>query len=192
MGNYLKVDKRQQVVALLELGWSYRRIESEAGVRRETASRYDKLRRSKAAKVFPGSEGVSGRGINDLGDSGSAKPAKVTPGSESKPAKVFPGTKPRQCSSSAVFHDEIVEKVEAGLSAKRVWQDLVEEFGYGHAYESVKRYVLKLKVQRRVVTVLHPAPGEEAQVDFFRGVATFDSRTGQWNTARVKSPCLWR
>ena len=155
MGNYLKVDKRQQVVALLELGWSYRRIESEAGVRRETASRYDKLRRSKAAKVFP-------------------------------------GTKPRQCSSSAVFHDEIVEKVEAGLSAKRVWQDLVEEFGYGHAYESVKRYVLKLKVQRRVVTVLHSAPGEEAQVDFFRGVATFDSRTGQWNTARVKSPCLWR
>jgi len=70
LGNYLKVDKRQQVVALLELGWSYRRIESEVGVRRETASRYDKLRRSKPAKVFPGSRprqcssaAVSPRGV---------------------------------------------------------------------------------------------------------------------------------
>ena len=179
LGNYLKVHKRQQVVALLELGWSYRRIESEVGVRRETVSRYDKQRGSNPARAFPGSEVVSGRGINDLGDSGSSKAAKVTPGSESKAAKVFPGSRPRQCSSAVVYHDEIVEKVEAGLSAKRVWQDLVEEFGYGHAYESVKRYVRKLKVQRRVVTVLHSAPGEEAQVDFFRGVATFDSRTGQ-------------
>lgn len=187
MGNYLKVEKRQQVIALLELGWSYRRIESETGVRRETASRYDKLRRSKAARVFPGSEDVPEPGINDIGDSGSSKAAKVTPGSESKPAKVFPGSRPRQSSSAAVYHDEIVEKVEAGLSAKRVWQDLVEEFGYGHAYESVKRYVRKLKVQRRVVTVLHSAPGEEAQVDFFRGVATFDSRTGQW-----KRPWVFR
>ena len=111
----------------------------------------------------------------------------MTPGSASKAAKVFPGSKPRQCSSAAVFHDEIVEKLEAGLSAKRVWQDLVEEFGYGHAYESVKRYVRKLKGQRRVVTVLHSAPGEEAQVDFFRGVPTLDSRTGQW-----KKPWVFR
>jgi hypothetical protein len=29
LGNYLKVDKKQQVIALLQLGWSYRRIESE-------------------------------------------------------------------------------------------------------------------------------------------------------------------
>ena len=169
MGNYLKVEKRQQVVALLELGWSYRRIESETGVRRETVSRYDKQCGSNPAKVFPGSAEASGRRINDLGGSGSSKAAKVTPGSASKPAKVFPGSKPRQCSSAAVFHDEIVEKLEAGLSAKRVWQDLVEEFGYGHAYESVKRYVRKLKGQRRVVTVLHSAPGEEAQVIFSAG-----------------------
>ena len=78
MGNYLKVYKRQQVVALLELGWSYRRIESETGVRRETVSRYDKQRGSNPAKAFPGSEVVSGCGLNDLGDSESANPAKVT------------------------------------------------------------------------------------------------------------------
>ena len=44
MGNYLKMKQRQQVIALLELGWTYRRIETETGVRRETVSRYDRWR----------------------------------------------------------------------------------------------------------------------------------------------------
>ena len=56
MANYLQVKKRQQVIALLELGWSYRRIEAETGVRRATVSRYARLRRSNPSKVFPGSE----------------------------------------------------------------------------------------------------------------------------------------
>ena len=40
MGNYLQMAKRQQVLALQQLGWPFRRIEAEAGVRRETVSRY--------------------------------------------------------------------------------------------------------------------------------------------------------
>jgi hypothetical protein len=47
--------KKSQVLALLELGWSYRRIEAETGVRREAVSRYDQTRRSHAAETFPGS-----------------------------------------------------------------------------------------------------------------------------------------
>ena len=60
MANYLKVTKRQQVIALLELGWSYRRIEVDTGARRETVSRYDRLRCSNPAKVFPGYEPQAG------------------------------------------------------------------------------------------------------------------------------------
>ena len=41
MGNYLKMIDIQRIQALLELGWSYRRIERETGVRRETIARYD-------------------------------------------------------------------------------------------------------------------------------------------------------
>ena len=55
MGNYLKMADKQRILALLELGWSYRRIQREAGVRRETVSRYDPRRRPKAAKVSIGS-----------------------------------------------------------------------------------------------------------------------------------------
>ena len=56
MPNYLKMPKKSQVLALLELGWSYRRIEAETGVRRETVSRYDEARQANAAKTFPGSD----------------------------------------------------------------------------------------------------------------------------------------
>ena len=49
MPNYLQMPKQQQVLALLDLGWSYRRIEAETGVRRETVSRYDQRRRGNAA-----------------------------------------------------------------------------------------------------------------------------------------------
>ena len=56
MPNCLKMPKKAQVLALLELGWSYRRIEAETSVRRETVSRYDRARRANAAKTFPGSE----------------------------------------------------------------------------------------------------------------------------------------
>jgi transposase len=63
---------------------------------------------------------------------------------------------------------------------QRVWQDLQEEYDYNHSYESVKRYVRKLRRRRRAVGVMHTIPGEEAQVDFFQGAPTLDERTGQW------------
>ena len=54
MANFLKMEKKQTVLALLRLGWAYRRIERETGVRRETISKYDPSLDSKAAKVAPG------------------------------------------------------------------------------------------------------------------------------------------
>jgi transposase len=185
--NYLKMLKRKQVLALLELGWSYRRIQAETGVRRETVSRYDRIRRAKAAKVFPGSGDLAG-GLDppDPAPDGSAaeaaasNPAKVFPGSVSKAAKVFPGSERSSRSAAAAFHDLIVEKHEARLSLQRIWQDLTEDYGYAHSYESIKRYVRSLCRKRKIVGVFPTAPGEEAQIDFFRGAPTLDAETSQW------------
>jgi transposase len=55
MGNYLKMIDKQRIQALLDLGWSYRKIERETGVRRETISSYDPCHVSKPAKVSTGS-----------------------------------------------------------------------------------------------------------------------------------------
>ena len=71
LGNYLKMADTQRVQALLELGWSYRRIERETGVRRETVASHDPRRVSKPAKVITGSP------------AGEPKPAKVITGGRS-------------------------------------------------------------------------------------------------------------
>ena len=70
MGNYLKMIDKQRIQALLDLGWSYRKIERETGVRRETISGYDPRHASKAAKVSTGEI---------------AKPARVSTGSAVEP-----------------------------------------------------------------------------------------------------------
>jgi transposase len=183
MPNYLQMSKQQQVVALLALDWSYRRIEAETGVRRETVSRYDRTRRANAAKVFPGSAPAAPDASEADGPSDDPNAANVFAGSPPNAAKLFPGLgtpPPRSRGVAAAYRTAITEKRDAGLSAQRIWQDLVEEFGYGASYESVKRFVRTLAPPRRAVGVFHCAPGAEGQVDFFRGAPTLHAGSGEW------------
>jgi len=166
MPNYLKMPKQQQVTALLALDWSYRRIEAETGVRRETVSRYDRRAKANAAKVFPGSDGADPPVPEGEGADAAANAAKVFAGSAPNAAKVFPGSTalgpPRSRCTAAAYRTAITEKCDAGLSVQRIWQDLVEEYGYGASYESVKRFIRTLPSSpRRAVGVYHCAPGAD-------------------------------
>ena len=188
MGHYLTMPKKSQVLALLELGWSYRQIEAETGVRRETVSRYDRARSANAAKTFPGSD--VDRAVTAAAESGdlpdpslpdASNAATAFPGSPPNPAKTFPGSRrPRARFEAAPYRTTILEKLDEGLTVQRIWQDLGEEFGYGASYESVKRYVRTLVPTHRAVGVFHCAPGAEGQIDFFRGAPTLDTATGEW------------
>jgi transposase len=180
MPNYLKMPKKSQVLALLELGWSYRRIEAETGVRRETVSRYDRQRPGNAAKTFPGSDPSPPPASGDSASAEASNAATPFAGSGPNPAKTFAGSGTRARFAAATYRTAIREKLDAGLSLQRIWQDLVEEYGYGASYESVKRFVRTLAPTRRAVGVFHCAPGAEGQVDFFRGAPTLDAGTGQW------------
>ena len=168
--------KRQQVIALLALGWTFRQIERETGVRRETVSRYSRPVEANPAKVFPGEGGPEAPP-----EAAEAQETGVLgPADGSNPAKMFSGSRLRPRSVPPRYRDVILEKLESGLTVQRVWQDLQEEYDYAHSYESVKRYVRKLRRRRRAVGVMYTIPGEEAQVDFFQGPPTLDERTGQW------------
>lgn len=172
MGNYLKMVDRQRVLALLELGWSYRRIEKETGVRRETIARYDPRRAAKPANPTAGSS----EDVDGIGVVGGQKRPNPTAGSASVP-NLLPGP----ASAAEPFRAEIEAGLRRGLTAQRIWQDLVEEHGFGHGYESVKRFARRLRGQRpEVVDVLEHPPGEEAQVDYFQGPPTLDPTTGRW------------
>ena len=68
------------------------------------------------------------------------------------------------------FREIIVAKLELGLTATRIHQDLVAEHGFRPKYHSVRRYVARLQRSsplpyRRMET----APGEQAQIDFGTG-----------------------
>jgi transposase len=151
MGNYLKMADRQRIQALVDLGWSYRRIQRETGVDRETVARYDPRRESKAAKVSTGSISQVTR-------------ASTGPASACEP-----------------YRSIIEAAVARGLTAQRIWQDLKEDYHFAHQYASVKRFVRTIKRRRpEVAAVMEHPPGEEAQVDFFQGPLTLDTETGRW------------
>jgi transposase len=153
MSNVLKVSLQTTIYSLNERGWSRRRIAGELGINRETVGRY--LRLAKPAISTTGIEGV-----------GKAKPTISTAGKSAG--------RRSQCEPLA---EAIGAKVETGLSAQRIYQDLVEENGFRGSYESVKRFVRKLRArQPERVWRVECRPAEEVQVDFGLGAPIDDGQ----------------
>ena len=204
MSNVLSEEKQKQVIALGQLGWTLRRIEKETGVRRETAAGY--LRSAGVAVRAPGRWGrrpakPAIEVTTELGGMAAAKPANgagVTTDSESaKPANetgqvttdAGPPRPSRSPSASAClpFHELIEAGLAKGRNAMGIWQDLVDRSSFTGAYESVKRYVRKLRGSRTpepCAIILTPI-GEEAQVDYGSGPMVRDPHTGKYRRTRL-------
>ena len=129
MANRLKVAKVASIIELHQMGWSQRRIARELGVSRDAVARHLKnhqASRSNEAKAPTGSEGQPPQ----------PNKAKAPTGSRS------------ECES---FREVILEKLQLGLSAQRIYQDLVDDHGFSAKYYSVRRYVNQLRSD-------HPLP----------------------------------
>ena len=194
MGNVLKEEKKQQVIALGRLGWSTRKIEKATGVRRETAADY-----LRAAGIGVRPPGVWGRAAP-------AKPAnEVTP--DPRPAKPANGAEEMALDSSAVsvsqtpppeslsagrstcelFREAIESAFSKGRNAKAIWQDLVDSSGFRGSYQSVKRFIRDLRgtSSPAACAVIETAPGEEAQVDYGTGPPVRDPHSGKYRHTRL-------
>ena len=68
-----------------------------------------------------------------------------------------------------------------------IWQDLVTEHGFEHGYQSVKRFVHKLRPVelRQAHPVIVTSPGEEAQVDYGTGPMVRDPQSGKYRRTRL-------
>ena len=67
-----------------------------------------------------------------------------------------------------------------------IYQDLVDQFGFTSAYNSVKRFVATLKATEPAqFDRLEFGPGEEAQVDYGEGAMTYDLTTGRDRRPRL-------
>ena len=118
--NRLEVNLLNAIIALHGRGWSQRRIARELQINRETVAVH--LRASKPAIPTTGS-------VTD----GTPKPAISTAGST--------GGRVSLCREHLPV---ITEAVAAGLSARRIHQDLLQEHAFAGSYESVKRCVRAL------------------------------------------------
>src|ERR1700730_3777333 len=205
MSNVLSDDKRQQILALGRLGWPLRRIEQATGVRRETASAY-----LKAAGIYvrpPGGWGrrAPAKPANEVTtdsdrakaanqavtDSHFPKPAnEVTTdsGSSDPPFEPTPYSNSKRSVSNCEPYREAIELgLNRGRNAMAIWQDLVTEHGFEHGYQSVKRFVHKLRPVelRQAHPVIVTAPGEEAQVDYGTGPMVRDPQSGKYRRTRL-------
>jgi transposase len=200
MSNVLSAEKREQVVALGRLGWPLRRIEEATGVRRETASGYLKAAGiavrppggwgrlpAKPAKEVTTDPTRIGPPLEAVTDPVEAKPAKeATTDPEGGNLEVRAARSPR-ASACEPYRELIESGLERGRNAMAIWQDLVSDHGFAHSYESVKRFVGKLRGVRspEAVGIIQTAPGEEAQVDYGSGPMVRDPKTGKYRRTRL-------
>jgi transposase len=133
MSNVLSEEQKQQIIALGRLGWSLRRIQRGAGVRRETAAAY-----LRAAGIEPRPPGRWGR----------QAPGRGPTASPCEPCR------------------EVIEiGLGQGRNAKAIWQDLVDDHGFRGAYQSVQRFVGKLRGSGPMVR--DPASGRHCRTRMF-------------------------
>jgi transposase len=180
VSNVLSEEKKQQVIALGRLGWALRRIERETGIRRETVALY--LKEAGVALRPPGGRQLPAKPASPVAEvTTDSRAADGPPALDPKPS--------RSPSSSACepFHELIEAGLSRGRNAMGIWQDLVDQSAFTGAYQSVKRYVRKLRgassPEPRAVIIT--APGEEAQVDYGDGPMVRDPHTGKYRRTRL-------
>jgi transposase len=167
MANRLKMVMIETILRLHQRGWSNRRIARELGIDRGTVAR--RIRTFKApsntATLLIGSEPI-GAGSNAATPLiGSVEPTGAS--------ELVSGTALVRSGGSACepWRALILAKLEQGLSAQRIYQDLLSEHGFNARYHSVQRFVRRLGSGRALpFRRLECAPGEEAQVDFGSGI----------------------
>lgn len=164
MANHLKMAMVNAIITLKQRGWSMRRIARELGVDRETVKRHVLSSSNPATNAPLGSEDISNPASN------------APPGPET-------GSDPPVTSSSGPdshcepYRTIIQSKMDQGLSAVRIFQDLKLDHGYDGSYYSVRRFVNRLGPAAHLLPMrrMECLPGQEGQIDFGPGAAIIDA-----------------
>lgn len=196
MANVLKMAKTQSILSLHALGWKQTRIAAELGVDRETVRKYlwQHLGGPKPANAPTGSENPKPAEFSGLPDP-QPKPAANAPTGSSpvinppEPAQATPTSDAARgpASQCEPYREAILAKLDAGLSLKRIHQDLATEGIVVH-YDALRRYVRRLgHVRPLPFRRMECQPGEEAQADFGTGapVLTADGKRRKTHVFRI-------
>jgi transposase len=164
--NVLKSHQRATIFTLLENKVSQHEIGRKTGYDRKTIRRYQREWEQSKSPMATGSEIKNAQN----------PPPRPPDGSESRVEKL-----PKfEASACDPHRDWIGAQVALGRNAMAIYQDLVEQHGFAHKYNSVKRFVRGLRAEApERFDVLEFLPGEEAQVDYGQGAPTLHPVTGK-------------
>jgi len=157
MANAISMTTREAIHALRTRGYSKRRISRELGIHRNTVTHCLK-------SYLPPNGGL----VDTEGDPKCTIPTTGNGESAAAPSQPEKGNESRGRRSQCEPFRELIEgKLEQGLNATRIWRDLVNDHEFKDGYQSVKRYVAKLKESNPTrVWRMECEPGEEAQIDY--------------------------
>ncbi len=85
------------------------------------------------------------------------------------------------------YRELIEQGLDRGRNAMAIWQDLVSDHGFAAGYQSVRRFVRKLRGPRQpeAAGIILTSRGEEAQVDYGSGPLVRDRQTGKYRRTRL-------
>jgi transposase len=180
----LDMDKTQGIEQLYASGMAKRQIARTLGIDRKSVDRHLARLHAKGAISEKALTGEAPTGSDD------SKGAKAPTGS----AAIYPASQtqekagnsqPRSRSECAQYRDQIIAKIEQGLTAQRIYQDLVCDYGFSAKYHSVRRYVGNLVGCKELpVRRIEVEPGYEMQIDYGQGARCMD-HTGKYRKTHV-------
>ena len=166
MGNVLRMDKKRVVEGMIGLGWSDRRIQRETHVHRMTIAKY-RMALQNRPQVPAGFSAEKGQNDPQVPTGSELQEPEIS--AEHEPDSSPPLPPPRN--ASLIPHlNAIKVGLTQSLTAQRIYQDLVEDAAFRGSYDSIKRYIRKVRKKAPQFFERLPVfPGREAQVDFSHG-----------------------
>jgi len=167
--NVLKPEKRATMVTLLKKKISQREINRKVGIDRKTIRKY--LREHDLCTLRENNDVLP---LTDVVATGQGEDKNQNPPPRPPVYSVDAQTIPFHARSACEPHRKwIEEQIRLGRNAMAIYQDLVERFNFNHKYNSIKRFVRKLKQKvPEQFDRLEFLPGEEVQVDYGKGALT--------------------
>jgi transposase len=186
MANLLSMATIDAILTLRQRHWSIRRIAKELGLHRDTVARHLHRHEQTAPALSSAEPDSSAAGVAEVHigqpTAGAAEvkighPAGGAAGVQNRPPheEAPLGSEPLSARSESAslcepYRSIIEAKLAAGLTAQRIFQDLVSEHGFTAKYHSVRRFVQRLDGGRPLpFRRIECAPGAEVQVDFGTG-----------------------
>jgi transposase len=120
-------------------------------------------------------------------DPSEAQPANEVTTDFGQPISPSTGKQDRASSACEPYRELIEQGLGRGRNAMAIWQDLVSDHGFPHGYQTVKRFVRKLRGsdQPAAVGIILTAAGDEAQVDYGSGPMVRDAQSGKYRRTRL-------